>query len=91
MARKQMDENPQSRQAEGMDKDERSQITKPVKKTLTVPTSPEARNVEGFDCVQPVNRARMEDSPESARQRNNRTRDMRSNLGHGLPSNIVID
>lgn len=85
-----MDENPQSRQAEDKNKQETNDITKKVKKTLVVPT-PEARTVRGFDCVMPVDRKRPEDSPESARQKNNRSRDMRTNLGRGKPSSVVTE
>jgi len=90
MVRKQMQENPESRQKEGSNKSEVSEITKAVKKTTEVPT-PEARTVQGFDCVQPVDRERKEDSPEAARQRNNRTRDMRTALGRGKPGIVEIE
>lgn len=90
MAREQLKENPESRQAEGKNKNENSDITKVVKKTTVVPT-PEARTEQGFDTVQPVNRTRKEDSPEAARQRNNRTRDMRTNLGRGKPAIVEVE
>ena len=86
-----MSENPTSRQAEGKDADENSDITKTVKKTTVVPTSPEATAVQGYDTVKPVNRDLPADYPERARRASNQARDMRSNLGRGLPANIVID
>lgn len=91
MARKLMGENPESRQKEDSNKGPASDIASAVKQTTTVPTSPEARVVEGFDTVQPVNRTRPVGSVEAARQRNNRTRDMRTNLGRGLPSTPTIE
>jgi len=82
---KMMDENPESRQAEDMHKSEDSDITSKVEKTTTVPTSPEARPVQGYDTVKPVNRAMPADFPERARRANNQARDMRTNLGRGVP------
>lgn len=85
-----MKENPASRQAEGKNKSESSDITKVVRKTMTVPT-PEADPVQGFDTVKPVNRTRKADSPEAARQENNRARDFRTNLGRGKQSTVVTE
>jgi hypothetical protein len=90
MAKELMKENPESRQREGANKDENSDITKAVKKTLSVPTA-EASPVQGFDVVKPVKRERKADSPESARQLNNRTRDMRTNLGRGKPAIVEVE
>jgi len=89
--KEQMKENPESRQAEGKNASEKSETTKVAEKTLDVPTSPEARNVQGFDTVKPVNRERHADSPEAARQRNNMARDARTNLGRGKSSTVVVD
>ena len=85
-----MKENPASRQREGANKSEVSDITKVVAKTTVVPT-PEASPVQGFDVVRPVNRDRKPDAPEAARQLNNRTRDMRTNLGRGKPGIVEIE
>jgi hypothetical protein len=85
-----MKSNPRSRQAEGKNSDETSQITMKVKPTTTL-AEPEARVTEGFDTIYPVNRVRPEGSPEAARQRNNRARDLRTNLGVGHSSKIVLD
>lgn len=87
---KQMKENPESRQAEGKNKNENSQITKAVKPTLVVPT-PEAAPVKGYDTVKAVQRDRDADVPEAARQLNNRTRDMRTNLGRGKISVVETE
>lgn len=83
-----MDENPDSRQAEGSTKSESSDITKKVKKTTIVPT-PEATPVQGFETVEPVNREMPADYPEKARRANNQTRDMRTNLGRGKDATII--
>lgn len=85
-----MGENPQSRQAEGKNKNENSDITKKVKKTLTLP-EPEARIIQGYDIVKPVNRERKDDSPDQARMLNARTRDMRTCLGRGKTSIVEVD
>jgi hypothetical protein len=77
-----MDENPDSRQAEGKSKSENSGITKVVRKTLSVPT-PEATPVQGFETVDAVDRDLPADYPERARRANNQARDMRTNLGRG--------
>ena len=77
-----MDENPDSRQAEGSSKSEVSQITKKVKKTLVVPAT-EATPVQGYETVDTVDRSLPVDSPERARRANNQARDMRCNLGRG--------
>jgi hypothetical protein len=90
MARKMMKANPESRQAEGKNESAKSDITSPLKPTLTNP-SPEACNVAGFDTVLPVDRTRPDACPESARQRNNRTRDMRTNLGRGKISVVETE
>jgi hypothetical protein len=82
--------NPESRQAEDTNKTEVSQITKTVKPTTVVPT-PEAEPVGGYDTIKMVDRTRKSDSPEAARQKNNRTRDMRTNLGRGKASDVVVD
>ena len=81
MADKLMKENPASRQKEGANKTETTDITKPVKKSLNVPTTPEAVSLQGFDTVAPVNRALPADAPEEARKKNNASRDARTNLG----------
>ncbi len=89
MARKLMGANPESRQAEGKNEPAKSEITKPLTATLSNP-SPQARNNEGFDTVEAVDRKLPSSSPEAARQRNNRSRDSRTNLGRGIPANVVI-
>lgn len=83
-----MKNNPESRQKEATNKGPESDISKTVKKTLGVPT-PEAEPVGGYDLIKAVNRERASDSPEEARQKNNRTRDQRSNLGRSYPGNIT--
>jgi hypothetical protein len=85
-----MKENPASRQAEGKNKSESSDITSVVRKTMVVPT-PEADPVQGYDTVKPVDRTRKVDTPEAARQANNRTRDMRTALGKGKVSSTVVE
>lgn len=85
-----MKENPASRQAEGKNKSENSDITSVVRKTLVVPT-PEADPVQGYDTVKPVDRTRNADTPEAARQANNRARDFRTNLGRGKGTNTVVE
>jgi hypothetical protein len=91
MARKQMKANPESRQAEGKNATANSQITKPLTPTTTLPAAPEARVTACFDTVTPVNRTRPAECPESARQRNNRSRDMRTNLGTGKTSIVEVE
>lgn len=91
MAKKLMDENPITRQAEGKDKSEKSQITAPVKKSLGVPTTPTAKSDSGFDTVKQINRALPADYPEQARRKNSAARDARTNLGRGIPSTPVVD
>jgi hypothetical protein len=83
-----MKENPASRQAEGKNSDETSDITKPVKETTKVPT-PEAEPFEGYDIVRPVNRELPAGMPERARRASNQARDMRVALGRGKPATIV--
>jgi hypothetical protein len=83
-----MKENPQSRQAEDTNKGETSDITKPVVKSLVVPTA-EAVPVQGYDVVQEVNRTMPADSPERARRHNNQVRDMRTNLGRGKSAVVI--
>ena len=86
-----MGENPESRQAEGSNKNENSDITKKVKPTLKVMANgPEVRDVKGFSCVTPVDRALPSDSPEEARKRNNASRDARCQLGRLIPSNPIV-
>ena len=82
-----MKENPASRQAEGKNKSEVSDITKVVAKTTVVPT-PEADPVQGFDVVKEVNRTLPADSPEAARRRSNKSRDLRTNLGKDFWTNV---
>jgi hypothetical protein len=86
-----MPENPASRQAEGSDKSENSQITKKVKPTTTIPGSPETDPVQGYDTVKKVERKFDEDGPEAARKSNNMSRDARTNLGRGTWSVPVLD
>lgn len=85
-----MDENPDSRQAEGSTKSENSDITKKVKKTTMVPTA-EATPVQGFETVEPVQRDLPADYPERARRANNQTRDMRTNLGRGKDATVIVE
>lgn len=87
MAKELMKENPESRQAEGKNASENSDVTKAVKKTTVVPT-PEASPVQGYDVVKMVDRTRQKDSPEETRQRNNKSRDLRSNLGKDFWTNV---
>jgi hypothetical protein len=84
-----MKENPASRQAEGKNKSESSDITSVVRKTMVVPT-PEADPVQGYDTVKPVDRTRKADTPEAARRANNQARDMRTNLGRGKASHVEV-
>lgn len=84
-----MDENPDSRQAEGKSASEVSDTTKAVKKTTVVPAT-EATPVQGFETVDPVNRELPADYPERARRANNQARDMRSNLGRGKSGIVEI-
>lgn len=86
-----MQENPASRQAEGSDKSENSEITKAVKATTTLPGSPESDPVQGFDTVKKVARVFPADGPEAARKANNISRDCRTNLGRGTWSTPVLD
>jgi hypothetical protein len=81
MADKLMKSNPASRQAEGKNSGTTTDITKPVTKSLNVPTTPEAVSVQGFDTVQQFDRSLPKDAPERARQRNSASRDARTNLG----------
>lgn len=90
MAKELMGENPKSRQAEGKDKGEKSQITKTVKETKTVPT-PEAAAVKGFDTVKQFDRSLKADAPEEARKKNNQSRDSRTNLGRTIASVPVLE
>ena len=83
-----MKENPASRQAEGKNKSEVSDITKVVAKTTKVNTTPEANAVQGYDVIGPVNRERKADSPEEARKKNNAARDKRVNLGKDFWSGV---
>lgn len=89
--KKLLKDNPASRQAEGKDKGSKSQITDPLKKTLSVSATPEARNTAGFDTVTPVDRTRSDDSPEAARIRNNMSRDRRTILGRATWSVPTTD
>ena len=91
MADKLMKSNPASRQKEGANKTETSDITKPITKSLSVPTTPEAVSVQGFDTVQQFDRSLPKDSPEEARKKNNASRDARTNLGRGIPSQPTIE
>lgn len=86
----QLKENPKSRQAENTNKSENSDITKVVAKTLSLP-EPEANVVQGYDTPRTINRERKADSPEAARQRWNRARDMRTNLGVGKTSIVEVE
>ena len=89
--KKGMQPNPESRQAEGSNKSEVSEITKKVTPTLTIPGSPESEPVQGYDTVKKVAREFRADGPEAARKKNNIARDLRSNLGRGVPSTPVLD
>src|SRR5215831_7301873 len=75
-----MGPNPQSRQAEGKNESENSDITKKVKPTTTRPGTPEGKIEQGYDVVQKVEREFAPDSPEAARKKNNMARDARTNL-----------
>lgn len=86
-----LDENPSSRQAEGTHEDENSDITRKVKPTRSVPTSPEANVDQGYNLVAPVNRDLPADSPEVARRKLNQVRDLRTNLGRTIPSTSVVE
>jgi hypothetical protein len=86
-----MADNPASRQAEGSNKSENSEITKEVKPTTTLPGSPESDPVKGYDTVKKVAREFPADGPEMARKANNMARDSRTNLGRGTWSEPVLD
>ena len=88
---KYMDENPASRQKEATHKSENSDITKTVKQTTKVNTTPDTTPMEGFDVVRQVNREVPIGMPERARRYNNQVRDSRTNLGRGKPSVVVTD
>lgn len=86
-----MGDNPASRQAEGKDQSEVSEITKKVKPTTTRPGTPEGNVQQGFDIVNKVAREFAPDSPEAARKKNNMARDARTNLGRGTWSVPVLE
>jgi hypothetical protein len=86
-----MPENPDSRQAEGSSKSEKSDITKPVIKTVTRPSTPEGATEQGYDIVKKVAREFPADGPEAARKKNNMARDSRTNLGRGTWSVPVME
>jgi hypothetical protein len=88
-----MKDNPASRQAEGSNKSENSEITKEVKPTTTLPGSPEsADDVEnGYLITSRVERKFSPDGPEAARKKLNMNRDLRSNLGRSTWSTPVLD
>jgi hypothetical protein len=88
---KYMDENPSSRQAENTHASEESDITKKVKQTTAVNTSPEAQPFEGFEVVRPVDRELPVGMPERARRFSNQSRDMRTALGRGKSSTVVTE
>jgi hypothetical protein len=71
---------------------ERAQVNKP-ETGAKVALKPEGFGPsyvgEDFDCVKPVEREL--NLAERARQKNNRTRDMRTNLGRGKPSQPTTD
>jgi hypothetical protein len=85
-----MDENPQSRQAEGMHESETADTTKTVKPTTTRPGTPEGTVEQGYDVVQQVARKFDADGPEAARKKNNMARDARTNLGRGTWSTPTL-
>ena len=91
MGEKYMDPNPASRQKEATHKSEDSDITKTVKQTTKVNTTPDTTPMEGFDVVRQVNREVPIGMPERARRYNNQVRDARTNLGRGKPSVVVTD
>lgn len=76
-----LDENPESRQAEGSHASESSDITKKVRPTTQFPFAPSDSTHQGFEDVTPVQRALPNDYPEIQRRRNNKARDLRTNLG----------
>lgn len=87
-----MKENPESRQAEGENARENSDIAKKATdtKAAVVPTEG-ADPVQGYDVVKRVNRELPADYPERARRYNNQVRDERTNLGRGKPSMVTTD
>lgn len=85
-----MADNPQSRQAEGSDKSENSDITKKVKPTTTRPGTPEGATEQGYDIVKKVAREFPPDGPEAARKKNAMARDARTNLGRGTWSEPIL-
>lgn len=76
-----MPENPESRQSEGAQKSEVSDITKKARPTTQFPFAPSDSTRAGFENVEAVNRALPDDYPEIQRRKNNRSRDLRTNLG----------
>lgn len=72
---------------------EREQVVKPETGSLAAPVKAEGFGAsyvgEGIITVVPV--ARVLNPVERARQDNNRTRDMRTNLGRGKPSQPTTD
>jgi hypothetical protein len=44
-----------------------------------------------FETLKPVDRERAENSPDTARSKNNAVRDSRTSLGRLMPSEIVTD
>jgi len=86
-----MPENPRSRQAEGGNNSEKSQITREVTPTVTRPGTPEGDTEQGFDVVKRVAREFPPDGPEAARKKNNQARDLRCNLGRGVWSTPILD
>ena len=88
---KYMDENPASRQKEATHKSENSDITKTVKQTTKINTTPDTTPMEGFDVVRQVNREVPTGMPERARRYNNQVRDARTNLGRGKPGIVTVE
>lgn len=86
-----MGDNPQSRQAEGSNDSENSDITKKVKPTTTRPGTPEGATEQGYDIVKKVAREFPADGPEAARKKNNMARDCRTNLGRSTWSTPVLN
>lgn len=89
--REPMKDNPQSRQAEGKNDSEKSDITKKVDPTTTRPGSPEGATEQGYDVVKKVAREFPADGPEAVRKKNNMARDARTNLGRGVWSTPVLE
>lgn len=85
-----MKDNPESRQGDGKNASENSDITKKVKPTTTRPGTPEGATEQGFDVVKKVAREFPADSPEAARKKNNMARDARTNLGRATWSEPVL-